>query len=123
MNTHFTGGLLLTSLFLLVVVALPMKLGAVMADAKRTGLLWCGLAAFVGLLAGYMASGIFHGVIGGPLAAAIGYILAIRFMLGTTVAGAIGLTIIAMLLSFVGVVLLAHLGVILSGPTPGGVAI
>jgi hypothetical protein len=122
-NFHFSGGLILSTLVLMVVVALPMKLAAQFADAKRTGIIWCGLAAFVGLIAGFVASAIFGGTIGGPLAAALGFALAIRFMLGTTFFRALGLMLIAMFLSFVGLALLAKLGVITSGSVAGGTAV
>ena len=114
---NFAGGLLLSLLVLVVVVALPLTLGAHFADAKRKGLLWCALAAFVGLLAGHLASAVFGGVIGGPFAAAIGFVIAIRFMLGTSLAAAIGLTIIALGISLAGVWALTQLGVVHSEVT------
>src|SRR5271169_375135 len=77
LNYEFSGGLVLSLVLLTVVVALPMKLGAHVADAKRTGIVWCCFAAFVGLFAGLLASVIFGGLIGGPLAAAIGFAVAI----------------------------------------------
>jgi hypothetical protein len=123
LNYHFAGGLILGTLFLTVVVALPMKLGAKMVDAKRSGIIWCGFAAFVGLFAGIFASAIFGGAIGSSLASALGFAVAIRFMLGTTFLGAIGLMLIAMVLSFFGFALLATLGIIASSPMASGVAI
>jgi hypothetical protein len=123
LNYELSGGLILSLVFLTVVVALPMKLGAHMANAKRTGIISCGFAAFVGLFAGLLASIIFGGLIGGPLAAAIGFALAIRFMLGTSFFGALGLMLIALLLSFVGFALLAKLGIITVAHVSNGVAI
>jgi hypothetical protein len=123
LNYHFTVGLIVSILFLTLVVALPMKLGAKIVEAKRTGIFLCGFAAFVGLFAGAIASAIFGGTIGGPLASALGFAIAIRYMLGTTFLGAIGLMLIAMVLSFVGFVLFAKLGIIASSPVSSGVAI
>lgn len=118
----WSGGLLASLLVLIVMVALPLKIGAHFASARRTGLLWCLLSAFVGMLAGSLATIFFGGAIGAPLAAALGFILAIRFMLGTSVAGAIGLTVIAMLISILGLWVLAHFGAI-HAPTEGGIAV
>jgi hypothetical protein len=109
---NFAGGLVVALLVLIVVVALPLKIGAHLADAKHTGLLWCALTAFVGLMAGHLASVVFGGAIGGPLAAAIGFVIAIRYMLGTNLAGAIGLTIIALAVCLLGIWALAHFGVV-----------
>lgn len=118
----YSGGLLLSLLVLIVVVALPLKIGAHLAAAQRTGLLWCLLSAFVGMLAGSLAAAFFGGTIGAPLAATLGFILAIRFMLGTSLAGAIGLTVIAMLIVLLGLWALAHFGAI-HAPTEGGIAV
>jgi energy-converting hydrogenase Eha subunit B len=112
----FHGGILISLLVLMVLVALPLKIGAHLADAKRTGLIWCALSALVGVLAGHLASVLIGGAIGGPLAAAIGFILAIRFMLGTNLAGALGLTLIAWLVCLLGIFLLAHFAVITNAP-------
>ncbi len=110
MNYQFSGGLLFSLLALTVLVALPMKIGAHLVHAKYTGLIRCGFAAFVGLLGGLLAALFFGGLIGGFLACALGYLLAIRAMLGTSFLGAIGLTLIAMLVSALGFWVLAHLG-------------
>ena len=106
------GGLLISLLVLVVVVGVPLKVGAHFADAKRKGLLWCALAAFVGLIAGHLASLVFGGFIGGPLAAAIGFVVAIRYMLGTSLAAAVGLTVIAVFISLVGIWALAQFGMV-----------
>ena len=111
LSFSFAGGLLISLLVLVVVVALPLKIGAHFADAKRKGLLWCALAAFVGLMAGHLASAVLGGAMGGPLAAAIGFVIAIRYMLGTSLAGALGLTIIALGVCLVGAWALAQFGV------------
>jgi hypothetical protein len=110
MNYQFSGGLLFSLLALTVLVALPMKIGAHLVHAKYTGLIRCGFAAFVGLLGGLLAALFFGGLIGGFLACALGYLLAIRAMLGTSFLGAIGLTLIAMLVSALGFWVLVHLG-------------
>lgn len=123
MRYEFFGGLILSVVFLTVVIALPMKLAAHFADAKHTGLIRCGAAVFVGLFAGALATAIFGGLLGGPLAAAIGFAMAIRFMLGTSFSGAIGLMLIALFLSFVGFALLAKLGIITAGPVSHAVAV
>jgi hypothetical protein len=115
----FAGGLLVALAVLIVLVALPLKVGAHLADAKHTGLLWCALAAFVGLMSGHLASVLFGGAIGGPLAAAIGFVVAIRYVLGTNLAGAIGLTIIALLVCLLGIWALAHFGVVHSEVAAG----
>ena len=112
----FYGGPLLGLLVLTVVVALPMKIGARLVNAKYTGIIRCGFAAFVGLLGGVLASAILGGLIGPALGFALGYLLAIRAMLGTTVLGAIALTVVAVLISLVGCWLLARLGIFVAGP-------
>ena len=117
LSFSFAGGLIVSLLVLVVVVALPLKIGAHFADAKRKGLLWCALTAFVGLMAGHLASAIFGGAMGGPLAAAIGFVIAIRYMLGTSLAGAIGLTIIALGVCLIGVWALTQFGVVQSEVT------
>jgi len=103
----YSGGLLLT-LLLVVLVAIPLKVGAHLADAKHKGVLWCGLAAVIGVLAGQLAAHLVGGYIGGPLAAFLGFIIAIRYLLGTSMAGALGLTIIAVFVSLFGVWALSH---------------
>ena len=111
LSFSFADGLEVSLLVLVVAVALPLKIGAHFADAKRKGLLWCALAAFVGLMAGHVASAILGGAMGGPLAATIGFVLAIRYMLGTSLAGALGLTIIALGVCVLGVWLLGQVGI------------
>jgi hypothetical protein len=118
LSFSFAGGLLVSLLVLMVVVALPLKVGAHFADAKRKGLFWCALTALVGLLAGHLASVLLGGAIGGPLAAAIGFIVAIRYMLGTNLAGAIGLTIIALIVCIMGIWALTQFGVVHSEVIP-----
>jgi hypothetical protein len=115
-NYHFSGGLLVGLVVLTVVVALPMKIGARLVNAKYTGLIRCGFAAFVGLLGGVLAAALLGGLIGPLLGFAIGYLLAIRAMLGTTILGAIGLTLVAMVVSMLGWWLLAKLGIFVPGP-------
>ena len=110
MNYQLSGGLILSLLALTVLVALPMKIGARLVHAKYTGLIRCGFAAFVGLLGGFLAALFFGALIGGLLACALGYLLAIRAMLGTSFLGAIGLTLIAMLVSALGWWVLVHIG-------------
>jgi hypothetical protein len=109
-------GLLGTLLLLIVLVAIPIKVGAHLADAQRKGILWCALAAVVGVLAGQFASHLVGGFIGGPLAAFLGFIIAIRYLLGTSMAGALGLTIIAVVVSLLGIWALSHLFVY-TGPS------
>jgi hypothetical protein len=116
-----TMALLLPLLALVVLVAIPIKVGAHLADARRKGILWCALAAVVGVLAGHLAARLFGGYIGGSLAAFLGFIIAIRYLLGTTVAGALGLTMIALLVSFLGLWVLAHFWFAATGPTEGWV--
>jgi hypothetical protein len=108
---QFSAGLLGTLgilLGLIILVAIPIKVGAHLADAKRKGILWCGLAAVIGVVAGELAARLFGGYIGGPLAAFLGFIIAIRYLLGTSVAGALGLTIIAVIVSLLAFWALAH---------------
>jgi hypothetical protein len=94
-------------LIMAVVLALPIKVGAILADAKRSGIIWCGATGLIGLLAGYLAASVFGGTLGGPLAAFLGFVIAIRFMLGTTLLGALGLTVVAMGVSLAGLWMLA----------------
>ena len=115
-NYSFYGGPLLGLIVLTVVVALPMKIGARLVNAKYTGIIRCGFAAFVGLLGGVLASAILGGLIGPALGFALGYLLAIRAMLGTTVLGALALTVVAVPISLAGCWLLAKLGIFVAGP-------
>jgi hypothetical protein len=117
---QFSGGLVVALLFLLVVVALPVKLAAHFAGAARTGLLWCAGAVAVGLVIGSLASLLGGGLIGGPLAGFLGFVLGIRLMLGTSYVSALGLSVIAFGLSLLGLALLAKLGlgVTTAGPEP-----
>jgi hypothetical protein len=108
---QFSAGLLGTLailLALIILVAIPIKVGAHLADAKRKGILWCGLAAVIGVVAGELAARLIGGYIGGPLAAFLGFIIAIRYLLGTSLAGALGLTIIAVFVSLLAFWALAH---------------
>ncbi len=114
MSYHFSGGAILAIVFLTVVIALPMKLAAHFAGAARTGLGWCGAAVAVGLLSGAIASWLVGGLVGGPLAAFVGYVLGVRLMLGTNVVAAVGISVIAFGLSLLGLSILAHVGLIAS---------
>jgi energy-converting hydrogenase Eha subunit B len=105
---NLTAEWLLALLLLVLLVAIPIKVGAHLADARRKGILWCALAAIAGVIAGHLAARLFGGFIGGSLAAFIGYIVAIRYLLGTSLAGALGLTIIAFIVSLLGIWVLAH---------------
>jgi energy-converting hydrogenase Eha subunit B len=125
MLTGLLGGLLVTAIALALLalfVAIPIKIGAYMADAKRTGFFWCGLSAIIGVLAGEIAAWLFGGYIGGPIAAFLGFVIAIRLLLGTSLAGALGLTIIAVLVSLLGLWLLSFAGLVLA-PSPNTLAI
>jgi hypothetical protein len=108
-------GTLALLLALIILVAIPLKVGAHLADAKRKGILWCGLAAVIGVMAGELAARLIGGYIGGPLAAFLGFIIAIRYLLGTTLAGALGLTIIALVVALLGFWALAHLWLLVGG--------
>jgi hypothetical protein len=123
MTYQFSGGLILGLVALTVLVALPMKVGARLVHAQYTGLIRCGFAAFVGLLGGLLASIFLGGLIGGFLACALGYVLAIRAMLGTTFLGAIGMTLIAMLVSACGLWVLAHVGWLVPATATPAVAV
>jgi hypothetical protein len=113
---YFSGGPLLGLLLLVVVVALPMKLGARLVKARYTGIIRCGFAAFVGVLGGVLASLLLGGLIGGALGFALGYLLAIRAMLGTTFLGAIALTIVALIISLFASWLLTRFGIFVTAP-------
>ena len=113
----YSTGLLLALLALVVLVAIPIKVGAHLADARRNGIFWCALAAVVGVLAGHLTARLFGGYIGGSLAAFLGFIIAIRYLLGTTLAGALGLTIIALGVSLLGIWVLAHFWFTAAGPS------
>jgi hypothetical protein len=94
-------------IMLAVLLMLPIKVGAHLADAQRTGLIYCAVAALIGLIAGYFASSILGGSIGGPLAAFLGFVVGIRVVLGTTLTGALGLTIVSMGVLIVGLMVLS----------------
>ena len=107
----FSAGLLMTLLALLmlvVLVAIPIKVGVHFANARHKGIFWCALAAVVGVLAGELTARLFGGYIGSSLAAFLGFIIAIRYLLGTTMVGALGVTIIAFGVSLLGAWALAH---------------
>ncbi|MFT3906612.1 MAG: hypothetical protein QM718_09940 [Steroidobacteraceae bacterium] len=116
MSYNISGGLLVSILFLTLVIALPVKIGAHLAKAERTGLIWCLVAVLIGMVSGVIFGGLLGGFIGGTLASFLGYVLGIRFVLGTSFLGAIGLTIVSMVLSMVGFALLVNLGFIRSAP-------
>jgi hypothetical protein len=120
---QFSGGLLLGLVILLVCVAIPMKVGAHLVGAQYTGIIRCGFAAFVGLLGGLLMSLFFGGLIGPLLALALGFVLAIRAMLGTSILGAIGLTLLALVVSAVGFWALVRLGLLLGSATTTGVTV
>jgi hypothetical protein len=96
------GSWLLGLLLLVLLVAVPIKIGAHLADARRKGVLWCALAAVVGVCAGHLTAALVGGYIGGGVAAFVGFIVAIRYLLGTSFAGALGLTLIAVLVQLIG---------------------
>jgi hypothetical protein len=122
-NYQFSGGLIFGLVLLTLLVALPMKVGAHLVKAQYTGLIRCGFAAFVGLLGGLLVSLLVGGLIGGTLACALGYVLAIRAMLGTSFFGAIGLTLVALAVSAAGFWALARLGMFVAAPVASGVAV
>lgn len=111
-NYSFSGGMIASLVVLAVLVALPVKLAAHLAGATRTGLLWCFGAMVVGMITGSFAASIAGGTIGGPLAGYIGFVIGIRLMLGTSLLGAFGLSIVAAGLSIAGFLLLVHFGII-----------
>ena len=90
-----------------VLLMVPIKVGAHLADAKRTGSS-CAVASLLGLIAGYISSDIFGGSIGGPLAAFLGFVVGIRLVLGTTLTGALGLTIVSMGVLVLGIMVLSR---------------
>ena len=114
MTYTFSGGLLLSALVMTVLVALPVKLAAHFAGAKRTGIFWCLGAVALGVLTGNLVAALLGGYLGGPLAGFLGFVLGMRLMLGTSFAAALGLSIIAFALSLAGFALLVKLGVIAS---------
>jgi len=117
----YSSSVLLALLALVLLVAIPIKIGAHLADVRRKGMLWCALAAVVGVLAGHLAARLFGGYIGGSFAAFLGFIIAIRYLLGTSVAGALGLTIIAFVVSLFGIWLLVHFWPVSAGSSNGWV--
>lgn len=116
---QFAGGFL-GLLVLTLVIALPIKIGAHLVKAQHQGLIRCGFTAFVALLGGLLATVFLGGLIGGVLAWLLGYLLAIRTMLGTSVLGAIAITIVATALSMLAFTLLVHLGYFFAAPPPMG---
>jgi hypothetical protein len=119
---QYSGGLLVSAIVLAVLVALPVKLAAHFSDAKRTGVLWCLAAVAVGLFIGCLTALFLGGLVGGPLAGFLGFVLGIRLILRTSFAAAVGLSVIAFVLSMIGFVLLVKLGIITTAATASGVA-
>ena len=85
----------LAVLMLIIIAAIPIKAGAHWVDAKRTDLTSCGIAAVVGVVVGHLATTYLGGAMGGPVAGFLGFIVAIRLVLGTSLGGALILSIIA----------------------------
>ena len=61
---------------------------------------------------GYLAAQLIGDAFGSFLAATIGFVAPVRFMLGTSFFGAIGISLVAIVLALVSVSMLDHLGVI-----------
>ena len=120
MTSPFWGGPLLGLIVLTLLVALPIKIGAHLVKAEHRGLIRCGFTAFVAALGGLLGTVFLGGLIGGTLAWALGYLLAIRAMLGTSFLGAIGVAIVATVVSVGVFLMLMHLGWLLAGPPPAG---
>lgn len=112
----FTASALLGLVLLTLLVGLPIKIGAHLVHAQYTGIIRCGFTAFVALWCGLFATFFLGAFIGVTLAWLIGYLVCIRFMLGTTFPGAIVLTCIATLISVAGFWLLVWLGLLWSMP-------
>lgn len=112
MSHPFSIALLIWLVLLTLFVALPIKIGAHLVHAQYTGIIRCGVTAIVAFWGGALAALLVGGLIGGALAWLIGYLLLIRLMLGTTFLGAIGLTIIATLVSWAGLWFLMWLGLL-----------
>lgn len=110
------GGALLGLVVLTLLVALPIKIGAHLVKAEHRGLIRCGFTAFVAALGGLLGALFLGGLIGGTLAWALGYLLAIRAMLGTSFLGAIGVAIVATVISVVAFMVLMHFGWMLAAP-------
>ena len=110
MTNPLWGGPLLGLVVLTLLVALPIKIGAHLVKAEHRGLIRCGFTAFVAALGGLLGALFLGGLIGGTLAWALGYLLAIRAMLGTSFLGAIGVAIVATVISVVAFMVLMHFG-------------
>lgn len=119
MTLSLVGGYLAALVVLTLVVALPIKIGARLVGAQHQGLIRCGFAAFVAMLGGLLAWAFLGGLIGGALAWALGYLLAIRAMLGSSFLGAIGIAVVATLLSMLALAVLLKLGLFISAPVAG----
>ena len=116
MTSPLWGGPLLGLVVLTLLVALPIKIGAHLVKAEHRGLIRCGFTAFVAALGGLLGALFLGGLIGGTLAWALGYLLAIRAMLGTSFLGAIGVAIVATVISVVAFMVLMHFGWMLAAP-------
>jgi hypothetical protein len=114
------SGPLLGLIVLTLLVALPIKIGAHLVKAEHRGLIRCGFTAFVAALGGLLGAVFLGGLLGGTLAWALGYLLAIRAMLGTSFLGAVGVAIVATLISVATLLALMHLGWLLASPSPAG---
>lgn len=93
---------------LVLIAVVPIRVGANWVGANKTDLLSCGIAAIVGVIAGAVASSLFGSAMGGPLAGFLGFIVAIRFILGTSLGGAFMLSIIAAGVSFLAMAFLSE---------------
>ncbi len=120
MTGQLWGGPVLGLIVLTLLVALPIKVGAHLVKAEHRGLIRCGFTAFVAALGGLLGAVFLGGLIGGTLAWALGYLLAIRAMLGTSFLGAIGVAIVATVVSVGVFLVLTHLGWLLASPPPAG---
>ena len=93
---------------MVIMVVLPIKAGAHMVSAKNTNFGACVIASIVGVFSAILVSALVPSEFGASIAGFLGFLLSIRYVLGTTFIGSIVLSIVA-----VGVALLA--GVVLSG--------
>lgn len=98
----------ITAIFAMIaIVVLPIKAGAHMVGARNTNFGACVVASIVGIVSAALASSLIGGSIGSAAAGFLGFIFAIRYVLGTTLIGSVVLSIVAVFVGLISSVVLS----------------
>ena len=108
----FSGSILLTTIVVMAVITAPVKFAADLANAKNSSFASAALAVLVGIVFTVVGVNLVGDKLGGFLAGVIGFALAIRLVMKTSLVGAVGVLIVAVGLSMAAVAVLVSLGVV-----------